>query len=884
MKISIFIFISFLLSSAISSTTIGELTTNYLTNPLGIDVIPRFSWILRESDGSKDLHQVSYDLQISSTEDFKNMLIDTTENTKQNYLNTPTNLTMDMFKPSSDYFWRVSAKLSDGNSSGFSDPASFSTGLMQKWPSTATWITGGISNKLLRTIFPSPSVGFKQAKLFISGIGYHEVYINGEKVGDHKLDSPWSDNNHRNYYVTHDVTSLLSSSDMNAIGIMLGNGWYSCGDSSHPTTQPGCVSDPPQVIATLVVDGDVSNPLISTSTSWSVSSGPITYDSLYNGERYDATKEKEGWSTFSFDDSKWSKALDASSYAASKNGKLVSAMFEPIRVVSARDPVTITSPTPSVSVFDFGQNMAGIVRLSNLFCNSGDVITIRHSELMMHPPYGPRNGSLYYGNLRGAEATDTYTCKGDPNGEMYEPRFTQHGFRFAEVTADASYEIQALEMHTDVTQHSTQTHANDLLNKIQNAVIWGQKSNLMSVPTDCPQRDERRGWSGDAALTSEEASINFAMGAFYTAYLNQIQDDQQPDGAVTNFVPSLGSGDGAPNWQSVYPSIVYAMMMYYGDVQPVHDHLDSLRAYYNYLETGLNKTGMKNFASGFGDWVPPPPAPKADGHFLGAFSFLHDLKMGSSFFAAAGYAQDAKHLQDLFESSSSQFHDAFFNGTKFLTGLQTENALPLYLDIVPSSVKSQVLDYLVNDIVHTNDLHTTCGIVGIRCLLEALTFHNKSDVAFDMIATVDTYPSYGYMIQGEGNYEPATTIWELWDSDKEGPGMNSRNHIMFGTVSAWMTKYLLGVRPTSSGYETFTIAPSSVGRSNYTHASTVVRTPMGDISSSWKVESDGSVSHDVKIPIGATATIRVASTEETYIRGSGVHSFRVEKDGSVLAL
>jgi len=389
------------------------------------------------------------------------------------------------------------AILNDHDSTGFSKVSKFSTGLMGKWPQDATWITGGISNKMLRTTF-SVTSKCTQAKLYISGIGYHEVYINGEKVGDHKLDSPWSDNNKRNYYVSHDVTSFLHN-DENAIGVMLGNGWYSCGDPSHSTTQPGCVADPPQVIATLIVDGDITTPLVSTSTSsWKVSSGPITYDSLYNGERYDARLEQKGWNTITFDDSKWTPALDASNYSASKNGKLVSALFEPIRIISSRDPVTKSSPISGVTIYDFGQNMAGIVRIENLHCNRGDVVTIRHSELLMHPPYGPRNGTIYVGNLRAAEATDTYTCKGDPDGEMYEPRFTQHGFRFAEVTTstDLVYEIVALEMHTDVQEHSFQTHSNDLLNKIQNAVLWGQKSNLMSVPTDCPQRDERRGWSG----------------------------------------------------------------------------------------------------------------------------------------------------------------------------------------------------------------------------------------------------------------------------------------------------------------------------------------------------------------------------------------------------
>ena len=367
-----------------STMSIGELTTNYLTNPMGLDVIPRFSWTLFSSSTAS---QSSYRLQISLKEDDfeKALMFDSgVVKSNKNFLNTPSNLIA--LKASTDYFWRVEATSEDGNSSGFSKVSRFSTGLMDKWPEDATWITGGITNKLLRTTFSS-SKSFKQAKLYISGIGYHEVYLNGQKVGDHKLDSPWSDNNKRNYYVSHDVTSFLVDGE-NAIGVMLGNGWYSCGDPANPTTQPGCVNDPPQVIATLIVDGDVSNPVVSTSaSSWTVSSGPITYDSLYNGERYDARLEQDGWSTTAFDDSTWTKAADASNYSASKNGKLVSAMFELIRIISSRDYVTVNSPSPGMSVYDFGQNMAGILRIENLNCNRGDVITLRHSELLMHPPY-----------------------------------------------------------------------------------------------------------------------------------------------------------------------------------------------------------------------------------------------------------------------------------------------------------------------------------------------------------------------------------------------------------------------------------------------------------------------------------------------------------------
>jgi alpha-L-rhamnosidase len=279
---------------------------------------------------------------------------------------------------------------------------------------------------------------------------------------------------------------------------------------------------------------------------------------------------------------------------------------------------------------------------------------------------------------------------------------------------------------------------------------------------------------GDAALTAEEAIYNFDMGAFYSAWLNVIQDDQNSDGSVPNFVPSLGdSGSGAPNWQSAYPSIVWAMWKYCGDAGPIDAHFESLARYYDYFEAGYNTTGLANFQTGFGDWVPPPPFPRADLHLTGAFAFLHDLKMGAEFFSAASNpagAPRAAHCAQLFTKLAAEFHTAFYDKGHgyYGTGLQTEQAMPLYLGIVPDQLKQAVLAFTVADIETTNSMHTTSGIIGIKCMLEALSGEGRSDIALAM-ALSETYPSYGYMITNE--YEPATTIWELWNSDEEGPGV-----------------------------------------------------------------------------------------------------------------
>ena len=702
----------------------------------------------------------------------------------------------------------------------------------------AVWITGG---NILRAEFDAPA-SVSNATLSIAGIGYYEAFLNGKRAGGddaRKLDTAWTDYTKRVYFQTFDVSGELQKGAKNALAVSLGNGWFSCGSKDAPTTQPGCIDAPTQLIALLSIDG--KSAVWTGENGWEAAAGPITYDSLYNGESYDGVRAEtlRGWKQAGFADaaSAFKPATAASSPANSAT--LTSQEFAPIRRLATFSPRTVTSPANGFQVFDFGQNMAGVVELRNLRCKRGQNITIRHAELLTHPPYGPVDGSIYVGNLRGAKATDVFTCSGI-SPETYTPTFTQHGFRYAEVSGLgyplAFEDISAVELHTDVTEHSSITFSDSLLNLMQHAVVWGQKSNLMSVPTDCDNRDERRGWSGDAALTAEEAFYNFDMNAFYHHWLDMIQDDQQSSGAVTNFVPNLGTGAGAPNWQTVYPSIIYAMWEYGGDANVVEAHFASLEKYFDYWEGLYNTTGMGKFATGFGDWVPPPPSPKADGHLTGAFAFLNDLRMGTQFFGAIpkGAARAAR-CASLLDRAAKDFHATFYNAAAgyYGSGLQSEQAFPLYLGIVPADVLPRVLNYTINDIMVTNKVHTTSGIVGWKTMLEALTANGRTDVALAMLQQT-SYPSIGYMLQNA--YEPATTIWELWDSDKEGPGMNSRNHIMFGTMGSYFYKCLAGVTPASPGYATASVSPKGVEYLERVDA--MVSTPHGPLEASYSFDGN----------------------------------------------
>jgi alpha-L-rhamnosidase len=537
---------------------LGSLITEYLDSPLGVDKgIPRVSWRIqntKEEDESTARHirrnvfQQSYQLHVSSlttSSVWKDCGWVTSKETSLVPLEcegvTPIS-TSDM-----NVSWRVSVQLNDGSVIK-SDVAHFRTGMLDPWK--AHWISGGHLN-YDRTLFrkefslakpnrtpaaaAAGTTDSHHATLFVAGLGYNHVYLNGMKVGDHQLDPGWTNYTKRVWYSTYDVTDMLrfddregmTSNDVaanNAIVVMLGNGWWSCGPLPG-TKQDYCTNDPPQLILQLHVDGQ---PVLLSDDTWRTSAlSPIVYNSLYNGEVYDARIAEliKGWKYLGYNDRDWLLAKLAKNEAS--KAILASQLFEPIRHVSTRSPVSIVvagNDDNLTQVLDFGQNQAAVVRLKHIRCVSGTSVRLRHAELIMHPPYGEYdNATIYVENLRTAEATDCYICSGDPNGESYTPTFTQHGFRYVEVTGlnytlDPS-DVEAVEVHTDVKQTSFIEFVDPLLNQIQHMVMWGLKSNFMGVQTDCDQRDERKGWMGDAALTAEAAVLSYGMGAFYTQWL-----------------------------------------------------------------------------------------------------------------------------------------------------------------------------------------------------------------------------------------------------------------------------------------------------------------------------------------------------------------------------
>jgi alpha-L-rhamnosidase len=457
-------------------------------------------------------------------------------------------------------------------------------------------------------------------------------------------------------------------------------------------------------------------------------------------------------------------------------------------------------------------------------------------------------GMLNQENLRSARAEDVYILKGRGE-EIYEPRFTFHGFRYVELTGfpgvPSAETIRGRVVHSSVKQAGSFACSKPILNALQRIIIWGQKTNLHSIPTDCNQRDERMGWMGDAQGTAEEAMMNFDMAAFYTNFIRDIRDVQDEAGTITDTVPHIwGSRPADPAWGTAYPLLCWYMYQYYGDRRILQEQYDGLKKYVEFLRS-KTENGLLKY-SYYGDWV---AVEKTPGSIVSSFYYYYDVKILADVAKILGKAKDAQAYLKLAEDIKTAFHAEYFDAkTKnYANGTQTANTLALFLDLVPEKERGSVWGNLFDNLVYRNNSHLTTGIIGTKYIMEILTRNDNSDLAYD-VATQTTYPSWGYMIENG-----ATTLWELWQL-RQGTSMNSHNHPMFGSVGAWLYKALAGINldPNAVGFEKIRIAPQMVRDLFY--ASGSIDTLRGRVLSSWQ-RTEKSVSLDAAVPVGSEAEI-----------------------------
>lgn len=829
-----------------------DLRCEYIKNPVGIDLpYPRFSWVLRHSERART--QSAYQILVASTVEV--LLTNSGDIWDSGKVASDESVNVEyagkLLESSKTYYWKVRWWDNVGEVSPFSQIATFEAGLLKEDDWEAEWIGGA---DLLRSQFMLDRP-VQRARAYICGLGYYELRINGRKIGDHVLDPGWTDYDKLVLYSTYDVTGDLLEGQ-NVVGVMLGNGRYA--HKEYEATLPSFKQyehASPKVILQLNLEfQDGSKRIIVSDATWKVSPGPIIENDLYDGEIYDARLEKDGWDSPRYDDSEWEKAQ----VVAPPGGRLVSqATLPPIKTMKNIQPASLSNPKPGVYVYDFGQNFAGWVRLK-VRGPRGTEVKLRHAELL------DSDGMINPKTLDQARATDIYILKGE-GVEIYEPRFTYHGFRYTEVTGFPGTpnldSIEGVEVHSAVESVGGFQCSNILINNIHQNIIWGQLSNLMSIPTDCCQRSERMGWMGDAQLVAEEAMYNFDMAAFYTKWIRDIKEAQKQDGSLPNVVPPFWSIYPAdPAWGTACIVIPWYLYLYYGDRRILEENYQVMKGWVDYLTA--NSEGHLVRYSQFGDWCSPGHDRPTDSskELVSAWCHYQDVVALSKIARILGKLTEAEEYTRFSERIKQAFNKEFIREelhfpdfkTTFIVygnGSQTCHILPLYADMVPGDKKEAILEHLLQDIENTHSCHLNIGIVGTRYALDTLTKYGRADLAY-RLATQTTYPSWGYMIR-----EGATTLWERWEY-LDDAGINSHNHIMLGSIDAWFYKALAGINidPLHPAFQRFVIKPYIIG--DFSHVSASLQTIRGLVSSSWRKEKD-SLTMDMVIPVNSWAKVSV---------------------------
>jgi alpha-L-rhamnosidase len=861
---------------------LADLRCEYLTDPLGIDAArPRISWVI-ESDRRGE-RQTAYQVLAASSAEalaadrgdlWDSGKVDSDASIGIAYAGMP-------LASGADATWKVRVWDRDGKPSGWSAPALWSVGLLSKVDWRGQWIarTDEKSSQpapLFRKEF-SVDGKVRRARLYIAGLGYHEVRLNGKKVGDHVLDPGYTRYDRRVLYVIHDVTGLLAAGK-NAIGAILGNGWFNVHTKAVWNFHDAPWRASPRLLLELRIDlDDGKTQVVASDASWRTSTGPIVFDSIYAGETYDARLEKPGWDAPGFDDSSWDRAKAAEA----PRGVLAAQMGPPIRVSKVLEPAKISEPRPGVFVVDLGQNLAGRARII-LSGPAGTQVRLRYGEKLN------ADGTLDQSNIAMHQAkeeqarfqTDIYILKG-AGEETWESRFTYHGFQYVEVTGwpgkPAPGSIRGLFHHTDVEYRpspdgracpaGTFECSNPLLDKIWQASLWSYLSNLQSIPTDCPHR-EKNGWTGDAHLAAEQAFHSFFPPAMNAKWVDDLADEQRPTGELPGIVPTGGWGyawGNGPAWDSAFILIPWYQYLYCGDLRILEEHYEGFRRYVDYLGTKSDK-GIVSI--GLGDWCPwkakTPEAVTSTGYYH------RDLLIVAETAKLLGKADDEKKYREIAAAAREAFRKRFVNPETGVvaTGSQCAQACALYQDLVEDrdgKVRGKLLEA-----IEKAGGHIDTGILGAKYVLNVL-IDSDPEAAYGIVSK-KTIPGWGHWIE-----QGATTLWESWKGD------DSRNHIMFGDVSAWMYKALAGIRCEAPGWARIAIRPQPAG--DLTFARGEVRTIRGTVASGWRIEG-GKLRLDVTIPANATAEVHVPGAAGKVTEGGrpaseaqGVKLLRTAGDG-----
>lgn len=698
---------------------------------------------------------------------------------------------------------------------------------------------------LLRTAFETDDgKHVASARISASARGIYELSLNGEKVGDQELAPGWTDYSKRIQYQSYDVTELVTAGD-NAFGAMVSDGWYAGYIAWFGKHKYGSQTS---VIAQLAIEyTDGSTQLVATDSDWTTHPGPIRSADLQMGEDYDARLEIDGWNEPGFDDAAWSPVV----VADSATDRLVSQTDEPVRTTENVPAIAQSEMPAGVHIYDLGQNLSGVGRMT-LTGTAGETATIRYAEVLN------KDGSLYVDNLRSAKATDHYTFAEDGTAHV-RPRFTQHGFRYIEISglaqAPAVGDISADVFGSDLASTGTFETSDPMLNQLQSNIVWGQRSNFISVPTDTPARDERLGYSGDLLAFAPTAAFNQNTKEFVKKWLQDMRDTQLADGEFPESAPrgpGQGCCDGGTAWSDGGVLIPWMMWERYGDTELIRDHYASMEQYFGYLETNFPNR-IRNHGP-YGDWLhlgdDTPP------EVLGTAYYAYMARAMSEMADAIGKEADATRYAEMAAEITELFQDEFVAADGTIEGnSQTAYALAIGMDLVPAQLVEAAGDKLVARVA-SRDYHLSTGFVGTPWLLPALSKSGNWDVAYRLLLN-KTIPSWGYEVESG-----ATTMWERWDSiDADGnfgaASMNSFNHYAFGAVGDWMYQNIGGIAVGDTGYKSTVISPHPGG--GLTSGAASLETEYGLVATDWSLTGDD-FALAVTVPTNATATVQIPAS------------------------
>jgi alpha-L-rhamnosidase len=687
----------------------------------------------------------------------------------------------------------------------------------------------------------------QKATLYATALGLYDAHINGQRVGDHVFAPDWTDYRQRVRYQAYDVTKLLNQGG-NALTVMLANGWFSghIGNGGFEF-----FGKTPAFLAQLEVtyqDGHTET--IVTDGSWKSHPSPITSSDFMLGEDYDARLAIKNWDRPGLDETGWNPVT----VRHEPPRELDAQVSEPVRELCELKPKAISEPQPGHWVYDLGQNMVGVVRLK-VSAPGGTEVTLRHAE-MLNP-----DGTIYTKNLRGAPSIDHYICRGT-GPEIWQPRFTFHGFRYVEVSGlpyrpDKSA-VTGVVIGSDTPRTGEFSCSDPRLNQLQSNIQWGQRGNYLSVPTDCPQRDERLGWMGDAQVFIRTATYNADVAAFFTKWMVDVDDGQSPAGAYGDVSPNTMRGRGSPAWADAGVICPWRIYEAYGDKRILERHLPAMTRWVEFCRThshDLIRDGDRG--SDFGDWLSINADTPKD--LIGTAYFAYSTHLLARSYAALGRAAEAKQYEDLFEAIKAAFNQQYVAPDGRIKGdTQCAYAMALKFDLLPAAMRIKAAQYLKEDI-QAKGWHLSTGFIGVGYLLPVLTQTGNADVAYRLLLQ-DTFPSWLFSVK-----HGATTIWERWDGwtpDKgfQDPGMNSFNHYSLGSCGEYLFGDIGGIQPASPGYSTILIKP--VIGDGLTWAKTCYDSIRGPISTYWK--KDGAkLRLDVTIPVNTTATVFIPKPSES---------------------